>query len=46
MAAELGITKISSDEYHVADLEKFIAWAETLNPEVPSVIYGVEDGIL
>ena len=46
VAAELGITKISSDEYHVADLEKFISWAETPNPEGPSVIYGIEDGVL
>ena len=45
VAAELGITKVSFDEYHVADLEKFLDWAQ-IPGEDPIAIYGVEDGAL
>ncbi len=43
VGAELGITKVSHDEYTVGNLEKFLAWAEIPGAE-PIAIYGVEDG--
>lgn len=44
VAADLGITKINFNEYHVANLEAFLTWAE-IPAEKAAKIWGVEDGV-
>lgn len=44
-AAELGIEKVSFDEYNVTDLNKFLEWAAQPSEIVGGTLYGFEDGV-
>lgn len=44
-AAELGIEKVSYDEYTVTDLNKFLEWAAQPSEIVGGTLYGFEDGV-
>ena len=43
-AAELGIEKVSFEEYTVTDLNKFLQWAAQPSEIVGGKLYGFEDG--
>lgn len=43
-AAELGIEKVSFDEYTITDLSKFLEWAAQPSEIVGGTLYGFEDG--
>lgn len=44
-AAELGIEKVSFDEYTITDLNKFLEWAAQPSEIVGGKLYGFEDGV-